>query len=153
MPFLVTILHRPLADGAGQPGQDFLRGREEATEKDDSKELQNHHLQKIPWLARETSEETVRRKTLRSDPSVFMRKEVRKGIPPLLFIWIKGDSAQAQSHRTFFMSTHMDRLHVWVNESLFLILCDWPKMFTQKKPNLMFKLFLYPCDVQSQVFW
>lgn len=51
---LVTVLHRPWADGAGQTGQDFLRGREEATEKDDSKQLQHRHLQKTPLLARET---------------------------------------------------------------------------------------------------
>lgn len=82
-----------------------------------------------------------------------MRKEVKKGIPPLIFIRIKGDSAQAQSNRTFFMSTHMDRLHVWVSESPFHIPSDWPKMFKQKKPILMFKSFMYPCDVQLQVFW
>lgn len=82
-----------------------------------------------------------------------MNKEVKKGIPPLLFIWIKGDSVQAQSNRTFFRSTHMDRLHVCVNKSPFLIPCDWPKMFTQKKPNLMSKLFLYPYNAQLQVFW
>lgn len=104
--FVVTILHRLRADSTGQARQDLLRGREEATEKDDPKKLQNHHLQKIPLLARETSEGTVREKTLRSDLSVFMRKEVKKGIPPLLFIRIKGDCSSPEQQDLLHVHTH-----------------------------------------------
>lgn len=54
--FLVTVLHRPWTDGTGQTRQDFLGGREEATEKDDSKKLQYRHLQQSPLLGRHTAE-------------------------------------------------------------------------------------------------
>lgn len=89
--------------------------------------------------ARETSEWKVGEKALRRDPSVFMRKEVKWEIPPLLFIKLK--TARASGSRTLFTSTHVDRLQVWINKSPFLVLCDWPKMFyvfTHKKAKLLF---------------
>lgn len=51
---------------------------------------------------------------------------------------------QAQSSRTFLMSTHMDRLHVWANQSPFLIPCDWPKMFTKRSQSWCLSYFCIP---------
>lgn len=55
---LITFLHCPWADGAGQTGQDSPGWREQATEKDNSKKLQQLHLRRVSyWHRRQQSEQ------------------------------------------------------------------------------------------------
>lgn len=73
--FPVTFLQGPRADGAGQTGQHLPGGRQQPAEEENSKELQQRHLQKTPLLpARHRGEK--RGEASKKDPSVFRREEV-----------------------------------------------------------------------------